>query len=128
MDQTEIAGMTGGAPNSDHVKLRPIGRAVTVAPRWGSSSSHANSHSEAAPVWLAALMAVNCQARSNGFRRDICWQAVAGKALYTNFGSHAENIEPLGVSLAAGDTLAVYWLPGETAYTLEVYSDEEKCA
>ena len=81
-----------------------------------------------APVWLAALVAVNCQARSNGFHHDICWHAMAGRAVYTNFGSHAENIEPLGVNLPPGDTLAVYWSPGETAYTVEVYSDTEMCA
>jgi hypothetical protein len=83
---------------------------------------------EPSPVWLAALMAVRCQARSNGFHHEVRWHAVAGRAVYTNFGRHTERIEPLDVNLPAGDTLAVYWTPGETAYTLEVYSDAEKCA
>jgi hypothetical protein len=132
MDQADIEITKGGAAMNEHGMLRPIGRALTVTPRCGSTtSSHpvrGDNSRAAAPVWLAALMAVNCQARGNGLRHDVCWQAVAGRALYTNFGSHAENIEPLGVSLPAGDTLAVYWSPGETAYTVEVYSDTEKCA
>jgi hypothetical protein len=86
------------------------------------------SCTEPAPVWLAALLAVRCQARSNGFHHEIGWNAVAGRAVYTNFGSHPEKIEPLGVNLPVGATLAVHWAPGETAYTLEVYSDNEKCA
>jgi len=83
---------------------------------------------EPAPVWLAALMAAGCQAKSLELAHDICWRAVAGRAVYTNFGSHAENIEPLGVHLGAGETLAVSWMPGETAYTVEVQSNSEKCA
>jgi hypothetical protein len=86
------------------------------------------SCTEPAPVWLAALRAVGCQAWSNGLDHEVGWHAVAGRAVYTNFGRHPESIEPLGVYLPAGATLAVHWAPGETAYTLEVYSDTEKCA
>jgi hypothetical protein len=86
------------------------------------------SYTEPAPVWLAALRAVGCQARSNGFLHEVGWHAVADRAIYTNFGRHPERIEPLGVYLPAGATLAVHWAPGDTAYTLEVYSDTEKCA
>ena len=39
-----------------------------------------------------------------------------------------ERIEPLGVNLLGGETLAVCWTPGETAYTLEVCNRTEKCA
>jgi hypothetical protein len=28
----------------------------------------------------------------------------------------------------AGHTVAVYWMPGETAYTVEVYRQNELCA
>jgi hypothetical protein len=139
MDQLEMK-MTGGMAASieDRGGMRPVSRARTVAVRGTTGPSalclaarprqESLTGTEPAPVWLAALMAVNCQARSNGLHHDICWHAVAGRAVYTNFGNHAENIEPLGVSLPAGDTLAVYWSPGETAYTVEVYSDREKCA
>jgi hypothetical protein len=80
------------------------------------------------PIWLAALLATNCQARSHGRLHDIRWNCVEGRALYTNFGRDAEKIEPLGVSLSVGETLAVSWNAGETAYTLEVYSQTELCA
>jgi hypothetical protein len=53
----------------------------------------------------------------------VAWNCASGRALYTNSGAHAETIQPLGVSLKAGQTLAVYWMPGETAYTLEVIGD-----
>ena len=99
--------------------------ALSLPPRLQSDST---SGSEPSPIWLAALIAVNCQAKSNELHHTIRWHSTAGRAVYTNFGSHAERIEPLGVTLSAGDTLAVYWLPGETGYTLEVYSDKEKCA
>jgi hypothetical protein len=80
------------------------------------------------PVWLSALLATPCQARSLGMDREIRWHPVAGRALYTNPGGQAERIEPLGVTLPAGNTLAVYWSPGETGYTLEVFSSTERCA
>jgi hypothetical protein len=54
--------------------------------------------------------------------------ALAGRALYTNYGHAAEWIEPLDVVLPAASTLAVHWAPGETEFTLEVYADTEKCA
>jgi hypothetical protein len=137
MDQVDCKETNEGTAR-DRGGLRPMTRALTVAARGSAGSGglsgsarlqHEGSPgSDPAPVWLAALMAVNCQARSNGLHHDVCWHAVAGRAVYTNFGAHSENIEPLGVNLPAGDTLAVYWSPGETAYTVEVYSDTEKCA
>ena len=117
-----------------------MSRALTVAargmPAAGPLSRSVRLNAEVsrgcapAPVWLAALMAVNCQARSNDLQHDVCWHEVAGKAVYTNDNAHPVNIEPLGVNLSAGDTLAVFWSPGETGYTMEVYSDtdNEKCA
>ncbi|HTS64855.1 MAG TPA: hypothetical protein VMH28_22685 [Candidatus Acidoferrales bacterium] len=41
--------------------------------------------------------------------------------MYTNAGSEDERIEPLGIRLSRGKTLAVSWGPGETSYTLEVF-------
>jgi hypothetical protein len=83
---------------------------------------------EPLPIWLAVLMATACQARGSGGYHDVQWNCVSGRAVYTNFGRESERIEPLGVSLSGGETLAVYWTPGETAYTMEVYSQAGKCA
>lgn len=74
------------------------------------------------PVWFAALMASSCQASVNGEDHAVRWDCIAGRALYTNRGTAAERIEPLGVHLKGGHTLAVYWQPGQTNYTVEVYS------
>jgi hypothetical protein len=118
-------------------------RRLTVAPAckaWDCALDvpapiHASGHSlrpaaseEPLPIWLAVLLAAECQARGNGTDHHVRWDCVAGRAVYTNYGRDAEHIEPLGVSLSVGETLAVYWIPGETAYTMEVYSQAEKCA
>ena len=80
------------------------------------------------PIWLAALAAARCQANGNGEDHAVRWSCVSGRALYTNAGADAELIQPLGVRLQGGQTLAVYWLPGQTAYTVEVYRQDEMCA
>ena len=79
------------------------------------------------PIWLAALFATSCEVRRNGENHAVRWDWVSGRALYTNAGREAEHIEPLGVSLLGGHTMAVYWMPGETAYTVEVYRQTEWC-
>ena len=78
---------------------------------------------EPLPIWLAVLMAASCRARSNSTHHAVRWHHSSGRAIYTNAGSEDERIEPLGVRLTGGQTLAVSWMPGETAYTLEVYGD-----
>jgi hypothetical protein len=117
-------------------------RGTTIAaakPAAGTHSSNALSYPagspqesrscpEPLPVWLAALMASRCYVSGNALPHEVRWQPVAGRAIYTNFDRCTETIEPLGVRLAAGETLAVYWIPGETAYTLEICSNTEKCA
>jgi hypothetical protein len=80
------------------------------------------------PIWLAALAAARCRANRNGEDHAVRWSCVSGRALYTNAGADAELIQPLGVRLQRGQTLAVYWLPGQTAYTVEVYGQDEMCA
>jgi len=75
-----------------------------------------------APIWLAALQASRCQATRDGRDHTVRWDCVAGRALYTNRGAAAERIEPLGIHLKGGHTVAVYWRPGESHYTVEVYS------
>jgi len=80
------------------------------------------------PIWLAALAAASCQVNRNGEDHAVRWICVSGKALYTNAGADAEVIQPLGVRLQGGQTLAVCWLPGETDYTVEVYRQDGMCA
>ena len=93
-----------------------------------SSMPEASRPSEPVPIWLAVLMATSCEAQSNGENHAVRWSLVSGRAVYTNDGRDAEHIEPLGVSLMGGHTMAVYWMPGETAYTVEVYRRKELCA
>jgi hypothetical protein len=80
------------------------------------------------PIWLAALAAAHCRANRNGEDHAVRWSCVSGRALYTNAGADAEWIQPLGVRLQGGQTLAVYWLPGQTTYSVEVYRQDEMCA
>src|ERR1035437_665174 len=84
--------------------------------------------SEPVPIWLAVLLATPCEAHRHGENHAGRWNWASGRALYTNAGRDAEHIEPLGVSLMGGQTIAVYWMPGETAYTVEVYRQAEWCA
>jgi hypothetical protein len=83
---------------------------------------------EPVPIWLAALLATPCEAKRGGEHHAVRWNWASGRALYTNAGRDAEHIEPLGVSLLGGHTMAVCWMPGETAYTVEVYRQAELCA
>jgi len=74
-----------------------------------------------APIWHAALLAACCQATGESGSHTIQWTCVSGRALYTNTGPTSELIQPLGLWLDGWHTLAVYWEPGETAYTTDVY-------
>lgn len=80
------------------------------------------------PIWLAALVATGCQAVSDPECHPIWWECVAGRAVYTNLNVHAEEIQPLGISIARGETLSVTWEPGETEYTLDVHRSDGLCA
>jgi hypothetical protein len=75
---------------------------------------------EPVPVWLAALIAARCAASVEGGIRAVEWNHIRGRAIHTNSGVETEFIQPLGVRLAGGDTVAVSWIPGETGYTVEV--------
>jgi hypothetical protein len=88
----------------------------------------ASRPNEPLPIWLAVLRATPCEALSNGQYHAVRWNVVAGRAVYTNVGREPEHIEPLGLSLLGGHTMAVYWMPGDTAYTVEVYRQRELCA
>jgi len=82
---------------------------------------------EPQPIWMAVLLATGCQAVGNGRERAVRWEWVAGRAVYTNTNGESERIEPLGATVRDGDTLAVYWAPGETTYTLEMYRQRSLC-
>jgi hypothetical protein len=77
------------------------------------------------PIWLAALAASRCRASGKGENHAVRWFCISGRALYTNGGADTEFIQPLGVSLQGGQTVAVSWMPGESAYTVEVYGGNE---
>jgi hypothetical protein len=70
---------------------------------------------------MAVLQATECQAVANGEDHTVQWDYAAGRAIYTNRSADIEQIQPLGVTLRRGHTLAVTWMPGDTAYTLEIY-------
>ena len=54
-----------------------------------------------------SVMASSCVARRDGENRAIRWDCVSGRAIYTNAGSDAEHIEPLGVRLTGRPDLGV---------------------
>ena len=99
---------------------RSVGRSIELGSRRPAG--------DPLPIWLAALAAARCRVHRNGKDHAVRWSCVSGRALYTNAGADAELIQPLGVRLQGGQTLAVYWLPGQTAYTMEVYGQDEMCA
>jgi hypothetical protein len=107
-----VAGESYQAASLHHV-IEPV-----------SSSRREAPHGESLPIWLAVLVATSCHARSSGTAHAIRWQHVSGRATYTNLGNDEEHIEPLGVRLPRGKTVAVAWLPGETEYTVEVFSKQ----
>lgn len=72
------------------------------------------------PVWMAALRASGCTAVGSAGSRPIDWQFMTGRAVYTNHGAETEVIHPFGMPVRGGETLVVFWEPGETAYTMEL--------
>jgi hypothetical protein len=83
-------------------------------------TGHTCGNHEPLPIWLAVLLATSCEAQSSSRNHAIRWNHNSGRATYTNAGGEEERIEPLGVRLSRGQTLAVSWMPGDTTYTLEV--------
>ena len=101
MTQVGIETVGGRTVKQDGGEFAPVTRSLTVATR-ASAAAMVNSAAvdaisslslagvrqsqekklsctEPAPVWMAALRAVGCQARSNGLHHDIGWHAVAGR-------------------------------------------------
>jgi hypothetical protein len=112
--------------------LGTLGMEVAIAETFQAANLHLgaepnvarrleNLHSEPRPIWLSALEATSCRAQSRGEHHPIRWLHVRGRATYTNLGSDEERIEPLGVCVPRGKTVAVSWLPGKTEYTVEIY-------
>ena len=90
------------------VHCRPMASALEPRP----------AAAEPAPIWFAALVAVTARVNAES---SVRFEYVSGRAIYTNSSHDTQEIDGLGVSLDRGQTLAVYWAPGETAYTMEVY-------
>ena len=88
---------------------------------FGGATAEIQAPGTPVPIWFAALLASHCQAKARGEDRDVRWHCVSGRAVYTNRGEEEETIEPLGVCLQGGHSVAVSWGPGETAYTVEVF-------
>ena len=78
------------------------------------------------PIWMAVLVAAGCQALTRGREHAVQWEWEAGRAVYANTSADAELIQPLGVRLEGGHTLAIYWAPGETAYSMETFSQDRR--
>lgn len=113
----------------DEPAPRPMGRVVYGGHSFRKRSSSelkdvapeaAMPPSEPIPIWFSALLATHCEVKGDGTGHLVRWNCVSGRALYTNDGTKTQHIEPLGVSLQGGQTLAVSWTPGDTSYTLEV--------
>jgi hypothetical protein len=115
------AGVAKAAPRSESPRTRP-NSARTIAGCRRAPRALETRAAAPAPIWMAALLATPCQAVANGEDRVVRWDCASGRAMYTNSSEETEFIQPLGVRLQGGDTLAVSWMPGETAYTLEVYN------
>ncbi|HTX37947.1 MAG TPA: hypothetical protein VME43_23115 [Bryobacteraceae bacterium] len=112
VDEAAVRFPLRESPLPSHGKLAGFG---------GSTNAEIQSPSAPIPIWFAALLASRCQAKAGGQDRDVRWDCISGWAVYTNRGAETETIEPLGVCLEGGHTVAVSWIPGETAYTVEVF-------
>lgn len=80
-----------------------------------------NKQNDHPPIWFAVLTAAHCRAIGNGAPSEVRFDWVAGRALYTNTGANPEWISALDVQVQSGHTLAVYWMPNDTAYSTEVF-------
>src|ERR1035437_10144514 len=148
-DRLEPTGARTAEQSQLHIARRTMTTSTVASPNRGGGDSpvdlsaaclhsgaglvrtplpEASRPGEPLPIWLAVLFATSCEAQRNGENHAVRWNWVSGRALYTNAGRDAEHIEPLGVNLMGGHTMAVYWMPGETAYTVEVYRQTELCA
>ena len=75
---------------------------------------------EPLPIWMAALLASAREARGDGISRNVEWECVHDRAIYTNGGEETLILYPFGVPVRGGETLIVSWLPNETGYTVKL--------
>src|SRR5262245_22471894 len=87
------------------------GHASRSRARNGNDMNHVEG-STPMPVWIAALLASQCQAMAGDRDHEIRWKCEGGRLRYTNTGLATEVIEPLGVKPKGGHTIAVSWVPG----------------
>ncbi len=116
-----VRGLDGADRTSRFEVRRTLIPASPLAGFGGPAGAGIQSPPAAVPIWFAALWASHCQAKAKGEDRSVSWDCVSGRAIYTNRGAEEETIEPLGVRLQKGHTVAVSWNPGETAYTVEIF-------
>ena len=121
-------GMETSEYAADAASHQPVAYLKAVPMPLRTGLPEAKRTHEPVPIWLAVLEATSCEAKRNGEYHAVRWKWDSGRAVYTNAGEDPEHIEPLGVRLKGGHTMAVYWMPGETAYTVEVYRQKELCA
>lgn len=122
---------TADSPSTDRVpvlEVRPAERAEIRPRKEAASASTVELWQDPMPVWLSALLAVECSAVGSAGSHAVCWNWMSGRAVYSNFSGHSERIEPLGVTLTDSETLVVCWLPGETTYSLKVLQQFDQCA
>ena len=127
---SQVAHLSAGLEEPEH--RLPMCRALQPAngklAGFGGPASEIQSPCAPIPIWFAALLATCCQVRTKGNHRAIRWNCVSGRAVYTNQGAEEEVIEPLGVRLQGGHTVAVCWIAGETSYTVEIFRQFDCCA
>jgi len=80
------------------------------------------------PIWMAALITSGCRTAAAGSDGNVRWRYIDGRAQYTNDASGALVIQPLGIRLESGQTLAASWTPGQTNYTFEVFREHDRWA
>jgi len=94
-----------------------------LSPLPGTPMGRFDYGGERPPIWFAALAASNCRAACEGAGHDVIWHCISGRAVYTNSSTESETIQPLGIQLQGGYTVAVTWRAGETEYTVETYPE-----
>jgi hypothetical protein len=85
-----------------------------------TSRAYVTTVAEPLPIWMAALLASACEARGDGITRDVQWECIDDRAIYTNDGEQTLILYPFGVPVRGGETLVVAWLPNETGYTVKL--------
>jgi hypothetical protein len=70
------------------------------------------------PIWMAALLAVEWFAEKDGESCPVEWQCARNYMRFT--GAGAVVLQPLNISLRAGEVLELRWPRGETGYSFVI--------